>query len=329
MRILFIGGTGNISTACSRVLLERGHDLHLLTRGRRQVDLPGARWIQADIGDEAATAAVLGSQTWDAVVDFIAFTVDQVERDLRLFAGRCAQYVFISSASVYTKPLPTPVVETSPIGNPLWEYSQRKVACEQRLWQARDAGVGVTVVRPSHTYDTILPLAMAGGWNGCARMLAGKPMIVPGDGTSIWTLTHSDDFAVGLAGLLGNPKALGTDVHITGDELLTWEAIHRETAAALGVEPVLIPMTSQAICRLLPHHVGGLLGDKSHSAVFDNAKVKALVPDFRQKVRFAEGIRRTIAWFQADPARQTANAKADADLDALVQAAGRSGSAAG
>jgi nucleoside-diphosphate-sugar epimerase len=320
MRILFIGGTGNISSSCSRAVLAAGHHLSILTRGQRAT-VPGlerAHWIQADINEEASVEAVLASTTFDVVVDFIAYSVAHVERDLRLFASRCSQYVFISSASCYTKPMPIPVSESWPVGNPLWAYSQAKVACEQRLWQARDAGVGVTVVRPSHTYATILPLAIAGGgWTGCARMLAGQPLLLPGDGTSIWTVTHADDFAIGLLGLLGNPAALGDHFHITGDELLTWEGIHRETAAALGVEPILRTMTSADLIRLHPDMEGSMLGDKSHSAVFDNRKIKALVPAFQQRVPFALGIRRTIAWFQADPTRMTIDERANARIDAL------------
>lgn len=320
MRILFIGGTGNISTACSRVALAAGHDLTLLTRGRRAVELPGAEWITADIADEAATRAALGERTFDVVVDFIAFTVEQIERDLRLFTGRCGQYIFISSASCYTKPLPLPVTEASPLGNPLWDYSQRKVACEERLWQARDAGVGVTVVRPSHTYDTIIPLAFGGGgdWTGCARMLAGKPMIVPGDGTSIWTVTHSDDVASAMLGLYGNPRALGQAYHITGDEWLTWEGIHHEIAAALGVAAILVPVTSAAIIARHPNKRGSLLGDKSHSALFDNSKIKQAVPGWRQQVLFAQGIRRTLAWFQADPARMTIRPETEAEIEEML-----------
>lgn len=321
MQILFIGGTGNISTWCSRLSIVAGHSLAVLTRGKRPVEIPGVEVIQADINDEAATTRILSGRTFDVVINFIAFTVEQVERDLRLFTGRCGQYIFISSASCYTKPMPLPVVESSPLGNPLWDYSQRKVACENRLWQAQESGFNVTVVRPSHTYDTIIPFGVAGGdWSGCARLLAGKPMVLPGDGTSIWTVTHSQDVAHGIVGLCGNAQAYGEAVHITGDELLTWEGIHREIAAALGVEAILVPMTSEAIVRIFPDKRGGLLGDKSHSAIFDNSKIKRLVPTYCQKIFFAEGIRRTLAWFQADPSRQKVSSQLDEQLDALLAA---------
>lgn len=332
MQILFIGGTGNISTACSRAALAAGHALTVLTRGRRALDLPGAAWLVADIADESATQAALAGRTFDVVVNFIAFTVEHIERDLRLFTGRCGQYLFISSASCYTKPLPLPVREDSPLGNPLWEYSQRKVACEQRLWQAQEAsGLNVTIVRPSHTYDTIIPLAFGGGgdWTGCARMLAGKPMIVPGDGTSIWTVTHSDDVASALLGLYGNPQAFGQAFHITGDEWLTWAGIHHEVAAVLEVTANLVPITSAAIIAKHPHKLGSLLGDKSHSAIFDNAKIKRAVPGWSQRVPFATGIRRTLAWFQADPQRLTIRPETEAEIEemlALVPLSARAGS---
>ncbi len=322
MHILFIGGTGNISMACSRAVLAAGHRLSLLTRNPLPAELAGAHHIQADIADEPATAAALHGMTFDVVVQFIAYTVDHIERDLRLFTGRCRQYVFISSASCYTKPMPIPVRESHPVGNPLWDYSQRKVACENRLWQAQSATLGITVIRPSHTYDRIIPLAFGGGrdWTGCARMLAGKPMIVPGDGTSVWTVTHSDDVAAALLGLYGNTSSYGEAYTITGDELQTWEAIHVETAAALGVTANLVPMTSAAIIARHPDKRGSLIGDKTQTAIFDNSKIKAAVPGWQQRVLFAVGIRRTLAWFQADPSRQMVNPRTETEIEELLAA---------
>jgi len=325
MHILFIGGTGNISMACSRAVLAAGHRLSLLTRNPLPAELAAAGHIQADIGVETATAHALGESTFDVVVQFIAYTVDHIERDLRLFAGRCRQYVFISSASCYAKPMPIPVRESHPVGNPLWDYSQRKVACENRLWQTQSATFGVTVVRPSHTYDTIIPLAFGGGrdWTGCARMLAGKAMIVPGDGTSVWTVTHSDDVGAALLGLYGNPQAYGEAYHITGDEWQTWQAIHVETAAALGVSANLVPMTSAAIIARHPDKRGSLLGDKTQTAIFDNSKMKAAVPGWQQRVPFAIGIRRTLAWFQAESSRQIVNPRTEIEIEELLAANSR------
>ncbi len=320
MRVLFIGGTGNISGACSRLAVERGIELFLLNRGQRAVAdaVRGAQTIVADVRDEGATRAALGTRTFDAVVDFIAFEAADVERDLRLFTGRCGQYVFISSASCYRKPCLRPVTEDVPLTNPLSEYARRKIACEQRLSRAE---LPVTVVRPSLTYDPFIPLPIAAGtqWTAVDRLLRGQPLVVHGDGCVPWTVTHSDDVAVGLVGLLGNPAALGQSFHITGDEVLTWDEIHRLVAAAAGApEPTLLHMASEDIAALLPARAASLLGDKCHAMVFDNSKIKAAVPDFRQRIPFAEGIRRTIAWFRADPARQLITPEGEAEIDRLL-----------
>jgi nucleoside-diphosphate-sugar epimerase len=319
MRVLFIGGTGNISAACSRLALERGIELHLLNRGRRQADLAGAQVLVADVADERAVAAALGRQTYDAVVDFIAFDAPDVERDLRLFTGRCGQYVFISSASCYRKPCLRPVTEDVPLENALYPYSQRKIACEQRL---AAANVPITIVRPSLTYDTVVPLPLANGsrWGIVERMMRGRPVVVHGDGCVPWTVTHSADFAVGLVGLLGNPAALGEAFHITGEEVLTWDEIHRLVGAAVGVEPALVHLASEDIAAILPERAGSLLGDKAHAMIFDNRKIKAAVPDFTQRIPFAEGIRRTIAWLRADERRRDIDAKSDAEMDRLLEA---------
>jgi nucleoside-diphosphate-sugar epimerase len=319
MRVLFVGGTGNISTACSRLALEQGVELHLLNRGRHEMDLPGTHTIVADVTDERAAAAALDRHTFDAVVDFIAFDAPDIERDLRLFSGRCGQYVFISSASCYRKPCLRPVTEDVPLDNPLYPYSQRKIACEKRL---ASADIPFTIVRPSLTYETVVPLPLANGsrWTIVERMLRGRPVVVHGDGCVPWTVTHSADFAVGLLGLLGNPAALGESFHITGDEVLTWDEMHRAVGAALGVEPRLVHLASEDIAALLPERAGSLLGDKAHAMIFDNHKIKAAVPGFTQHIPFAEGIRSTIAWLRADERRQDIDAQSDAEMDLLLEA---------
>jgi nucleoside-diphosphate-sugar epimerase len=264
-------------------------------------------------------ARALGAQTFDAVVSFIAFDVPDVERELRLLSGRCDQYVFVSSASCYRKPCLRPITEDVPLENPLSPYSQRKIACERRL---ADAPMPVTIVRPSLTYDTMIPLPLAGGsrWSLVQRMLRGRAMVVHGDGCVPWTVTHSADFAVGLLGLLGNRAAFGESFHITGDEVLTWDEIHRLVGAAVGVEPTLVHLASEDIATLLPERAASLLGDKAHAMVFDNRKIKTAVPAFSQRIPFAEGIRRTVEWFRADPRRMMVDPQADADMERLLAA---------
>ena len=329
MRVLFIGGTGNISTSCSRLAVQQGIDLHLLNRGRRPVEIPGACILIADVSDERAAAAALDGLTFDAVVDFIAFDVPDVERDLRLFSGRCGQYLFVSSASCYRKPWLAPITEAVPLENPLSPYARRKIACEERLARADD--LPVTIVRPSLTYDTVIPLPLGTGasYTLVDRLLRGRPLVVHGDGCVPWTVTHAADFAVGLVGLLGNPAARGESFHITGDEVLTWDQIHRLVAAAAGVEPTLVHLASEDIAALLPHRAASLLGDKAHAMVFDNSKIKAVVPEFHQRILFAAGIRRSVAWFRADPRRQIVSADADAELERLLTAHAQLRAAAG
>jgi nucleoside-diphosphate-sugar epimerase len=325
MRVLFIGGTGNISTACSQLALDRGMELHLLNRARRPVQLRGARVLTADINDERAVAGALAGGTFDVVVNFIAFAPTDIERDLRLFSGRCGQYLFVSSASCYRKPCLRPITEDVPLENPVSPYSLRKIACERRLALAtaeRAPGLSWTIVRPSLTYDSAIPLPLAGGapWTLVDRMLRGRPVVVHGDGCVPFTVTHSADFAVGLVGLLGNPAAIGESFHITGDEVLTWDEIHRLVGAAAGAEPSIVHMASEDIATLLPERAASLLGDKAHALVFDNSKIKAAVPDFAQRIPFAEGIRRTIAWFRADPARMVVSEAVEAEIERLLSA---------
>ncbi|MGC9453054.1 MAG: SDR family oxidoreductase [Oceanipulchritudo sp.] len=328
MKLLFIGGTGNISAACVRLAITQGHEVHLLNRGRRPLEeygIAGAHSIHADIHDEAATAAALGGQCFDAVADFIAFKPADVERDIRLFSGRCAQYLFISSASAYQKPLAQPLVtESTPLKNPYWEYSRDKIACEEACLRAyRGDDFPVTIVRPSLTYETVIPLAI-GGWTDfgiIGRMRAGKPVIVHGDGSSLWTITHSEDFAKGFNGLLGSQQAIGEAFHITSDEVLTWNQIYDAVGIAAGAPPVVkIHIPSEFIARLLPWQRGGLLGDKAVSAIFDNSKIKRVVPGYQATIAFQQGIRGTLQWFEEKPERMRADPAADAQIDAIIAA---------
>jgi nucleoside-diphosphate-sugar epimerase len=326
MKVLFIGGTGLISSACTRLAVERGLELFLLNRGSDPDRAHGATALVADLHDEVATERVLAGQRFDVVVDWIAFTPEDIERDLRLFRGRADQFVFISSASAYSKPpVDWLIREETPLANPFWDYSRNKIACEERLMRAhREDGFPVTIVRPSLTYgDTQVPLVV-NSWQlpytAIARMRAGKQLIVPGDGTSLWTITHNSDFAVGFVGLLGRREAIGEAFNITSDEVLTWDEIYRQTAAAAGVEARIVHIASDFIVACIPEMTGTLLGDKSVSAVFDTAKLKRFVPDFRATTPYAEGIRRTVAWFDADPARQKVDAEMDARWDRLIAA---------
>jgi nucleoside-diphosphate-sugar epimerase len=323
MKVLFLGGTGIISTACTQLAVARGFHVTLLNRARRPA-LPGTHQITADIADSAATAAALGKQKWDAVVDFIAFTPAEIEQRIALFRGRACQYVFISSASAYQKPLAHYLItESTPLANPFWDYSRNKAASEERL--LREESFPVTIVRPSLTYgDTVVPLAVNNwlkSYTAVDRMRRGQPVIVPGDGLSLWTITHNSDFAKGLVGLLGQQAAIGQVFQITSDEVLTWDRIYRVTAEAAGVPaPRLVHIASDFITTCIPEDMGTLLGDKSHSALFDNAKIKRFVPDFVCTTRYREGIARTVAWFDADPARRQIDEEANAAWDRLIAA---------
>jgi nucleoside-diphosphate-sugar epimerase len=326
MKVLFIGGTGLISSTCTQLAVERGVDLFLLNRGSHLDRAFGATPIIADLRDEAAVEHVLAGHRFDAVVDWIAFTPADIERDLRLFRARADQFVFISSASAYRKPLVDWLIrEDSPLANPFWDYARDKIACEERLMRAfRDDGFPVTIVRPSLTYgDTQVPLAVnswARPYTAIARMRRGRPLIVPGDGTSLWTITHNSDFAKAFVGLLGRPQAIGQAFNIMSDEVLTWDEIYRQVAAAAGVEARIVHIASDFIAECLPEMRGTLLGDKAVSAVFDTTKIKRFVPDFHATTPFAEGIRRTLAWFDADPARQQVDFEMDDRWERLVAA---------
>ncbi len=321
MKALFIGGTGIISSACAPLAIERGIDLYLLNRGQSSRPVPaGAHVLQGDIRNPGAVEKLLGDMEFDVVVDWIAFTPDHIETDLSLFKDRTRQYIFISSASAYqTPPTHLPVTESTPLANPYWEYSQNKIACEMRLMEAyRESQFPVTIVRPSHTYDqTVIPFE--GGYTVIDRMRKGKPVVVHGDGSSLWVLTHHRDFATGFVGLMGNSHAIGQAVHITSDELLTWNQIYEMFARACGGEfnPVYIPST--VIARSNPVWGAGLLGDKMHSMIFDNTKIKRLVPDFSAPTPLSRGVADIIAWYDADPARQVIDGVMNRQMDAMIE----------
>ena len=321
MKVLFIGGTGIISSACSKLAVEQGIDLSLFNRGVTRRPVPeGAQLLQGDIHDPRS-AAVLKDVEFDVVVDWIAFTPEHIERDLELFGGRIHQYIFISSASAYqTPPTHLPITESTPLENPYWEYSRNKIACEDRLIQAyREDGFPMTIVRPSHTYDcTSLPLH--GCYTVIDRMRKGRKIIVHGDGTSLWVLTHQLDFARGFTGLLGNPVVLGHAFHITSDEVLTWNQIAEFTARAAGVEPRIVHIPSDYIAAFDPEWGASLLGDKAHSMIFDNTKIKHAVPHYRAAIPFARGVEEIIAWYDADPSRRNVDEALNTTMDRIITA---------
>ena len=321
MNVLFIGGTGVISSACTRLAVDQGIHLTLLNRGQTARPIPaGVEVLHGDIND-ASGAAALSGRTWDAVVNWIAYTPDQIQRDIELFRGRTGQYIFISSASAYQVPPATlPITESTLLDNPYWQYSRDKIACEEVLVRAyRDEKFPMTIVRPSHTYDrTKVPLF--GRYTSLHRMKQGKKVVVYGDGTSLWTLTHHEDFATGFVPLLGNARALGEAVHITSDEWLTWNQIYTIMARALGVEPKLVHVPADLIAAYDPEIGEGVLGDKSNPRIFDNSKIKRLAPGFACTIPFARGAREIVAWYEADPARQVVDTRFDALSDRLIAA---------
>ena len=321
LRVLFLGGTGIISAACAQRAVEAGLDLTIVTRGRttsRPVP-PQVRRLSADVDDPRQLAEAV-DRDYDAVVDWLAFTPDQVRARTDVLRGRTAQYVFISSASAYqTPPSRLPITESTPLRNPFWRYSRDKIACEDLLTAlSRDEGYPVTVVRPSHTYDrTLVPFDA--GWTFVERLRQGRPVVVHGDGTSLWTLTHARDFARGLVGLLGHPRTLGEAFQITSDDVLTWDQVAHALAAAAGVEARLVHVPSDVIASVDPEWGAGLLGDKAHSSVFDTTKLRQVVPDFVAPTPFEQGAREIVAWHDEDPARRVVDARVDALMDDLVQ----------
>jgi len=327
MKVLFIGGTGIISTAVTQLAVERGIDLYLLNRGQSKQSVPkDAKVIKSDIRDRKASTKLLKLHSFDVVVNWVAYIQQHVEADIEFFRSRVGQYVFISSASAYQKP-PSHwlITESTPLVNPYWQYSRDKIACEERLMaEHRTNGFPVTIVRPSLTYGiTMIPAAINSWqkpWTLVDRMRKGKKIVIHGDGTSLWTMTHNTDFAKGFLGLLGNIQAIGHAVHITSDEVLTWNQIYQAIADAAGVKhkPVYIP--SDFIAKIDPEHTGTLLGDKSCSAVFDNTKIKRLVPDFVATVPFAQGVKRSVEWFEQDPKRCVVDNEYNNFMDRLIAA---------
>ncbi len=328
MKILIIGGTGTISTAISRRLADSGHELYILNRGNTNKKLQGnIKFIEADINDEKTAAEKLQGMTFEVVCDFIGFVQPQLERDFRLFGGRTKQFVYISSASAYNK-LPSDyiITEGTTLANPYWEYSRNKIQCEEYLMKLyRDEGFPVTIVRPSHTYcETSVPLGVHGkngSWQVIKRMLDGKPVLIHGDGTSLWTMTDSRDFAEGFIGLLGNPHAIGEAFQITSDETLTWNQIYQTIAKCLGVELKPYHVSSEFLASVSDYDfTGSLIGDKANSVVFDNSKLKRAVPDFRPKIRFEEGIANTLKYVLSHKECQTEDEEFDSWCDKVISA---------
>lgn len=325
MRVLFIGGTGIISSSAAREALAQGYELDLLVRGHSQTIRPypeGANVLLGDVRDRASALGALQGRRYDAVVDFISFTVDQIEQNLELFRGRTQQYVFISSASAYKKPVARlPITESTPLSNPYWQYSRDKIACEERLLRAyRDEGFPVTIVRPSHTYDkTLLPFDPYGaGGVFLRRIEEGRPVVIHGDGTSLWVLTHARDFAVGLVGLLGHPATRGEAFHITSDEAQPWNEIVHALAHAVGREARIVHVPSEVIERHHPTWGAGLLGDKAHSVIFDNSKIRRFVPRFAPAIPFWQGAREIVEYYREFPERLVTVPEVDALFDALI-----------
>lgn len=322
MRILFIGGTGIISSAAAVRAQSLGHEVTLLNRGSSAIrPVPsGVEVVTGDVRDPASVRNAIGDRMFDVVVDFVAFTPEQVQGDIDLFSGRTGQYVFISSASAYAKPVPSlPIRESSPLRNPFWQYSRDKIACERLLRDEHAAGrIRVTVVRPSHTYDrTQVPLL--GGWTAIDRMRRGLPIVLHGDGTSPWAITHSDDFATAFVHVLGAPEAIGEAFNIMSPELLTWNSIALDLADAAGVEvPHLVHRTTHDLVQEAPVWDEALRGDRSHAAIFDTSKIESLAPGWAPRIPFAEGARRILAWHDADASRRVVDRDVDALYDRLT-----------
>lgn len=328
MKILFIGGTGTISMAITRLLAERGDEVYLLNRGNRNDDLPeNVKIISCDISDEENAAKLLDGMSFDCVGEFIGFVPSQLERDFRLFRDKTKQFIYISSASAYQKPPKGYVItEGTPLENPYWEYSRNKKACEEYLMERyRLDGFPVTIVRPSHTYDErSVPLGVhgnGGSWQVVKRIKEGKPVIIHGDGSSLWTITHNSDFAKGFVGLIGNPAAIGEAFHITTDESVSWNEIYKYIAEALGAELKPYYVSSKTLADMSSYDfTGSLIGDKANSVVFDNSKLKRLVPDFKAEISAKEGIRRTVEYILAHEEYQNEDEEFDRWCDKVIAA---------
>lgn len=328
MKILFVGGTGTISMAITRLLAQRGDELWLLNRGSRNSELPeNVKTITADINNEADVLEKLGDMTFDCVGEFIGFVPQQIERDVRLFSGRTKQYIYISSASAYQKPPKSHIItEDTPLKNPYWEYSRNKKACEDLLFERyREDGFPVTVVRPSHTYDERnVPLGVhgnGGSWQVVKRIMEGKSVIIHGDGSSLWTITHNSDFAKAYVGLIGDPKAIGEAFHITSDESISWNRIYSAIAEAVGVELRPYYVSSQMLADMGRGYdfTGSLIGDKSNTVVFDNSKIRSLVPNFKAEISAEDGIKGTVKYILAHPELQNADEEFDAWCDKVIE----------
>ncbi len=324
MKILFLGGTGNISAECAALLHERGHEILVLSRGRNAVP-PGYRAIKADRKDAADLRVGLKGVQPDVVINFLGYDLPDVQADYDLFNGVVRQYVFISSTVIYAKPPHRlPLTEDAPVGNAWWDYAQKKLACEQWLRQCqRETGFPVTIVRPSHTYSKgWIPNAVSSGsYTFAARLEQGKPVFIHDDGEGLWTLTAAADFAVGLAGLLGKTEAIGEAFHITSDEVLTWNEIYAEIASALEVKtPQIVKVPTEFICQAAPQLTGTLKGDKAHPGVFDNTKIKRFVPEFRCRKPFRVGVRESVSWLRAHPEQQNRKPELDEMIERVLGA---------
>jgi len=320
MKVLFIGGTGIISSACAHRCLELGMDLYLFNRGQsRRPEPENAKILRADYRNTDQVRDVLNGMIFETVVDFIAFTEDHVRRDVELFTGKTRQFVFISSASAYqTPPESLPVTEATSLDNPYWKYSRDKISCEQFLMRAyRETGFPVTIVRPSHTYDR-MSVPFPGGPILFHRAKQGKKIVIHGDGTSLWTLTHHTDFAVGFSGLLGKNAAIGETYHITSDEILPWNQIGRLLLKSAGLEAEILHLPSEFMAKYHAEFGAGLLGDKMHSMVFDNSKIKAIVPEFGCKIPFAEGVKEIGEWYKSHPDDFPVDHDLDAAMDRMI-----------
>ncbi len=324
MKILFIGGTGNISADCASLFSAHGHEVSVVTRGRTPVPAHCSAFL-ADRKDLQAMRRALQGQQVEIVLNFLGYDLSDVQTDFTLFHGRIRQYVFISSATVYAKPAPRlPITEETPLGNPWWDYAQKKLACERWLLQRwHEDRFPVTIVRPSHTYSRrwIPNPVSSSSYTFAARMEQGRPLYIPDDGETPWTLTASTDFAIGLAGLLGNTGALGEALHITSDEVLSWNQIYAQIAEALGVPlPEIVKIPTDFICQVAPRFTGTLKGDKAHAGVFDNSKIKRFVPDFQCRKPFRVGVRASVEWLRAHPEHQNLNPQVDQEIEAVLLA---------
>jgi len=322
MKVLFIGGTGNISSATSNLCVKKGIDLYLLTRGNSNEVIEGAHVLKADINDFELVKTLLEDHVFDVVVNWVAFKPEDIQRDYDLFKNKTDQYVFISSASCYQKPLSHPIItESTPLVNPFWDYSRNKIACEDALMKLyRDHGFPITIVRPSLTYNTVIPLPI-GAWKEYTlidRIKKGRKIIIHGDGSSLWTITHAEDFAIGFTGLFNHQQAIGQSFHITSDEILTWNQIYEAVEMAVGKKADKVYIPSDYLGNFDANLRGSLLGDKSVSTIFDNSKIKKFVPEFNSTIRFKDGIAKTIKWFEEDEKRMIISERSNEFIDRIL-----------